>query len=447
MNLLTWLKDFFLKRLWQEPERGLGLRLLVSALRVLTLASRGLICNQSLVRASSLAYATILGLIPLMALLLALMQALGLPRLLATSFLEHLAPGSRDFALQILKYIQGLRVTSLGVFGAVVLLADLVIVMTNVERAFNATWQVTRGRPWRRKVSDYLSIFLLFPILMAVAFTVSTTFLDHPEIRHFLSLFMPAAFFSATRRLVSLGVLWLAFVFLYLVMPNARVHFSSALVGGVVGCLIWQVAQWIFIALQGAPTYYNAIYGALYNLLFLFLWIFYSWLILLFGTEVAFAYQNLERLTREFRAAPLAAEPVDEHLGLAALVAIAARFYHHLPPLSLPDLARLFDYPEGQAARVAGVLKDCGLVVQVAPEETDSVPRYLPGQPLDQLSVQEVLERLRQTRGAAVAGTLAGEPRLAALIRNLVEAPAQGPALNLQELVELAEDQAPAVPT
>ena len=202
--------------------------------------------NQSLVRSSALAYATILGFIPLFALLFAILQAIGVPRLLTTYLLENLAPGSRDFATQILQYIESTRVTSLGIFGVVVLLLDLVIVMTNVEKAFNKTWQVSRTRSWNRKVSDYLSIFLIFPILMAVALTFSTSFWAVRYVIDILSGIMPAIFFTATRWMVSLGLLWFAFIFIYLVMPNTQVKFGSAVLGGVVGGTVWQLAQWIF---------------------------------------------------------------------------------------------------------------------------------------------------------------------------------------------------------
>ena len=142
----------------------------MKCLRILLLAGRGLIRNQSLVRSSALAYATILGFIPLFALLFAILQAIGVPRLLATYVLEHLAPGSREFATQILQYIEATKVTSLGIFGVVVLLLDLVIVMTNVEKAFNKTWQVSRTRSWNRKVSDYLSIVMHLIIAFGLSF-------------------------------------------------------------------------------------------------------------------------------------------------------------------------------------------------------------------------------------------------------------------------------------
>jgi membrane protein len=437
-HLLTEFHDFFRRRLWQDEDRRGGNLFALKCLRVLVLAGRGLMRNQSLVRSSALAYATILGFIPLFALLFVISQAIGLPRLLATYLLEHLAPGSREFATQILQYIEATRVTSLGVFGVVVLLLDLVIVMTNVEKAFNKTWQVSRTRPWSRKVSDYLSIFLIFPILMAVALTFSTSFWGFRYVIEVLSGIMPAIFFTATRWLVSLGVLWFAFIFIYLVMPNTRVNLWSAVLGGVVGGTVWQLAQELFTAIQGASTYYNAIYGALYHLLFLFIWLFWCWLILLFGTEIAYAHQNLDFLTRQVRRPLAPPEPVDEYICLAALVSIGARFWRRQPPLSRDELSQILPRGNNLVDRVAQTLQDCNLVVEVVPARPGSSPQFLPKLPLDQVTVKEVLDSLRESRGASLDAALAGAPRLGALLKPLAEAPAPGgcDALTIQQLVE-----------
>jgi membrane protein len=442
-RLFSHLKIFFRERLWQDEGRGRLSLVGAQSLRILILAGRGLIRNQSLVRCSALAYATILGFIPLFALLFAILQAIGLPRLLATYFLENLAPGSKEFVTQILYYIEHTQVTSLGVFGVVVLLCDLVIIMTNVEKAFNKIWHVSRTRSWTRKVSDYLSIFLLFPILMAVAISVSTSFLGISELRHMLEAVMPETFFTATRWLVTLGVLWLAFIFIYLVMPNTKVRFSSAILGGVVGGSIWQGAQWIFISIQGASAYYNAIYGALYNLLFIFIWMFWCWLILLFGTEVAYAHQHLDRLCRRFRRPALSPEPVDEYLGLAALLSIAARFYRRQPPLSLEDLAEILPKGDNLPQRAIQMLQDCNLVVEVTPRKPAPSPQYLPNLPLNQVTAAEVLACLRRSREAALSQALDSEPQIAATITRLLENQftAEGTSLSLQAIVESWEPE------
>ncbi len=437
-HFITDQQDFFRRRLWQDKDCGPGKLFVLKCLRVLVLAARGLMRNQALVRSSSLAYATILGFIPLFALLFAILQAIGVPRLLATYTLENLAPGSRQFATQILQYIESTHVTSLGVFGVVALLLDLVIVMTNVEKAFNHTWQVSRTRSWNRKVSDYLTIFLIFPIIMAVALSFSTSFWGLKHVASLLSGIMPAIFFVATRWLVSLGLLWFAFIFIYLAMPNTRVNVWSAVLGGVVGGTVWQVAQGIFTAIQGGATYYNAIYGALYNLLFLFVWLFWCWLILLFGTEIAYAHQNLDWLTRQYRRPSPPLEPVDEYLCLAALVSIGARFWQRQPPMSRAELSRMLPQGNNLVHRVTQALQNCNLVVEIVPARASASRRFMPNLPLDQVTVKEVLDCLRESRGAALDSALAAEPRLLKLLKPLAEtpSPADWQSLTLQNLVE-----------
>jgi membrane protein len=436
-NITQLCKEFFSRRVWEDEGWSPYRLLAVKALRVLILAFLGLARNRSLVQASALAYSTILAMIPLLALLFAILKGLGIQRLLAVHLMEQLAPGSQEFASQIFQYIENTQVTSLGVFGVVVLLLALVVVMTNVERAFNETWKVSRTRPWRRKLSDYLSIFMIFPVLMAGALSFSTALLGHPEISRLLKGVMPATFYAATGSLVSLGVLWLAFTFIYVVMPNTHVRLRSALLGGIIGGSVWQSAHMIFAWFQGAATYYNAIYGALYHLLFLVIWMFWSWLIVLFGTEVAYAHQNLDRLTRIRGGEPEAAEPVDEYLGQAALAAIGARFYQQRTPLSLEELSGLFSSRDHLASRVVETLRDCGLVAQVAVADPGDSPRFLPGMPLDRITVQEVLDCLRQRRGEVLAGTLEEEPELAAGVKALVERAASPSfaSLRLQELI------------
>jgi membrane protein len=170
----------------------------------------------------------------------------------------------------------------------------------------------------------------------------------------------------------------------------------------------------------------------------LFIWLFWCWLILLFGTEIAFAHQNLDYLTRRFQSVAASSEPVDEYLCLAALVSIGARFFKQQPPLSRDELSRILSRGNNLVRRVTQALQDCNLVVQVAASRGASSPQFLPNLPLDRITVREVLDRLRQSRGAALDLALAGEPRLVALLKPLVEAPLPPgwEALSLQKLVE-----------
>ncbi|MDI6852263.1 MAG: YihY/virulence factor BrkB family protein [Deltaproteobacteria bacterium] len=438
MNLASQIQDYVNQRLVAEKATGLKRRWL-ELLQIILLACRGLAKNRSWLQAASLSYATILALIPLLALLFAILKGLGIQRVLASHLMDRLAPGAHDFAVQIINYIEGTKVTSLGIFGVIWLLAALVILMTTVEQAFNTAWQVAQTRPWRRKLSDYLSIFLLFPILMAVAISLSSGILSQPHLRRFLADFVPGLYF-ATTSLLSLGLLWVAFTFIYMVMPYTRVQLSSALLGGIIGGSLWQLAHLIFAMFQSAATYYNAIYGALYHLLFLVIWMFWSWLVVLFGTEVAHAHQNLEQLRLTYSRPGLDQEPVDEYLALAALVAICTRFAQRRPLMTPNELNHLFPQDNFLAARIINVLKECRLILEMAPVSDEEPSRFVPAMPLDQMNVNEVLTCLRAARREALAQAAGGKPEVGALLSQMAElgAPSPWDSMTLAELVELS---------
>lgn len=430
------IRHFFQHTLW-EPREGLQ-NWWFAGLQITVLAIQGLIRKKSLVRISALAYSTILALIPLLALLFAIFKGLGIQRLLAAHFLPRLAGGSQEMARQILNYIETTKATSLGIFGVVWLLVALVLVMTNVEQAFNDVWGVSQTRPWSRKLSDYLSIFLLFPILMAVAVSLTTTVQSNLQLHQFFRGFLPEVFYSAYTYLITFLIMWVAFVFIYLVMPNTRVNFLSALIGGVVGGTLWQIAQWLFLWFQSTATYYNAIYGALYQLLFLVIWVFWSWLVVLFGSEVAFAHQNLPRLIKACRRPQRPGQLVDEYLGLAMLVAIGARFYREEDPLTLSELEQLFSLEPETTRRLVSALQRSGLVVAAANRDNEKPSNYLPRRPLDRVLAIEVLDDLRQLRWAALSPNLPPEENPVGRLARLLEAGSRtrSATLSVKDLID-----------
>jgi membrane protein len=440
-NLISRLRVFFTEGLWQQETAGWR-GFLLNTLRVLILSLRGLVANRSLIRASALAYLTGLAFIPLLALLFAILKSLGIQRLLDPHLMGHLAPGSQDFAQQILSYIDATQVASLGVFGVVFLLGDLLVLMTNVERAFNDTWGVGRTRPWRRKLSDYLSIFLILPILMAVAVSVATSFLAHPEIWRLLSGVLPREVLAATSGLFSLGLFWVAFTFIYLVMPNTRVSFISAAIGGLAGTTLWQGAQILVTWLYSQASYYNAIYGVVYQLLFFTLWMYWSWLIVLYGMEVTYAHQNLASLCARCRRPAPPREPVDEYLALGALVAVSRRFLDREPPLTLEELSVIFGGDDLLALRVMETLKSCRLVLEIANSSRGRTLGYVPAVDLSGITVGEIVALLARDRGGLLAELAPGDPRLAALLQNLTARlnPTPWDRLTLKELAQKSEE-------
>lgn len=414
-------QQFWRHQLWQSPPESSWKTLGLHLLQILVLAWRDLFRRKGLLRASSLAYTAIMALIPLLALLFAIFKGLGLQRLLASHLLPQLTAGSQEFARLILDYIEGTKVASLGAFGVVWLLVALMILMSNAEEAFNNIWRLPRARAWWRKLTDYLSIFLLFPILMAVAVTMTSAFQRHPTIQGLIRDFLPPSFFTLYNLLFSFGMAWLGFTFIYLVMPYTRVRVASALLGGVVAGLLWQGAQWIFHLFQASAPYYNAIYGALYQLLFLVIWIFWSWLIVIYGAEVAYAHQNLERLRQE-QGAPALTLPVlgFEFLALGVLLHVWRHFEAGLGPSSLPELTARLQQQEALTQEICQALVANKLLIPVAGGNGVS---FLPSRPLSQVTVGEVLQQLQQYRWEQVAWFFPAGDQIAQTVAELAQAP------------------------
>jgi hypothetical protein len=129
---------------------------------------------------------------------------------------------------------------------------------------------------------------------------------------------------------------------------------------------------------------------------------------------------------------------VDDYLCLAALLGIGERFLKQQPPLSRDELGQMLPRGNNLVDRVTQTLQDCNLVVEVVPLQPGASPQFLPKLPLDQVTVREVLDNLREFRGATLDVALAGEPRLIMLLKPLMEAPAPvgWEKLTLQQLVQ-----------
>ncbi len=427
VNPFSVCRRFFKETVWQINPPGRLTPWCYKSLQILMLAWKDLFFKGGLLRTSALAYASVLAIIPMLALVFAIFKGFGLQRLLAAHLLPQLAGGSQDFARQIISYVEATNVASLGVFGLIWLLVALMILMTNIEQAFNHIWKISRARPWWRKLSDYLSIFLLFPILMAVAISLTTIFQSHPEIQKYTKYFLPEMFFSAYNFLISLGIIWFGFTFVYLVMPNTRIRLISALLGGLIGGTIWQVAQWLFQWFQSSAPYYNAIYGALYQILFLVIWMFWSWLIVLYGAEIAYTHQNLDIVRRQFVFNGNYDHWLDdEYLALMTLLSIGERFYAGGAPLSLKELAKIFNDQKDLAVISLEALQKCGLVTQVAANGVQNNPRFMPSRPLEQIRVKDALACLRHRRRLNFGRLLGGTNHFSNLVGQLVEHPASG---------------------
>jgi membrane protein len=347
--------------------------------------------DSSLLRASGLTYTTLLTLVPLLALMFALLKGLGVQKALEPFFLERLTGGSHPITERIMEYVSRIHVGSLGTLGITFLFLTMILVLTNIEMAFNQIWQVDRGRPWLRKCSDYLGLVVILPVAMFVSVSLMTFVKSHLVTQELLSIDLLGRIYVYLLKIAPFFVMWLAFSFIYLFMPNTRVNPISASAGGIIGGTLWQVCQWAYIHYQFGFRTYGAIYGALSQLPMLLIWIFVSWIILLLGAEIAFAHQNLARfrLRQRWRAQPTVNR---SYWGLQLLLLVCERFEAGKSPPTIMELAEELNVPEDETRALLEIMEKMG-ALKAGGENGYEV---LPAKDMKHLMVFDLVEGLEQ---------------------------------------------------
>jgi membrane protein len=394
--------------------------------------------DNSLLRASGLTYTTLLTLVPLLALMFALLKGLGVHRALEPFVLERLTGGSHAVTERIMEYASHIHVGSLGTLGITFLFVTMILVLTNVEMAFNQIWQVERGRPWLRKCSDYLGLLVILPVAMFVAVSLTTFVKSHAVTQELLTIDFFGRLYVYILKLAPFFVMWLAFSFIYLFMPHTRVNPISASAGGIIGGTLWQISQWAYIHYQFGFSTYGAIYGTLSQLPMLLIWIFLSWIILLLGAEIAFAHQNLPnyRLRQRLKAQP---SEHQSYWGLHLLLLVCERFEAGKPPQTVAALAESLDLPLAETKALTELLQSLG-ALRASGENGLEI---LPAKDMKHLLVFDLVEGLEKRASLATEVAGDGYGKIIVEVLNLVREEGRGgiSELSLADLLARAKEE------
>ncbi|WP_239027776.1 YhjD/YihY/BrkB family envelope integrity protein [Geomonas subterranea] len=370
--------------------------------------------NNSLLRATALSFTTLLSLVPLLALAFSVLKGLGAQNRLVPLILKQVTAGNEEVVNRVISYIGNTNMGSVGAIGLAALLFTAISMLGSIEEAFNVIWGVPETRTFYRKFSDYLSVLVSAPLLLLAATSITTTLSSKWLTGWIMEWTYLGDLFLFTLGLTPYLVVWIAIFLLYVFMPNTRVRFDSALIGAVLAGTLWQFAQWAYIHFQVGAGNYNAIYGTLAALPILMVWIYVSWIIVLFGMEVVAAHQNRGTFRRDIRGREISHE-LRELVALAALRHVAEAFYRGEPPWGEHHLAAKLGVPLRIVRSTLEHLRDQGFIV-MAGEGRGS---YYPARDLDQVSIADVLLSLRR-RGASAA--IAGEELAEGLLNESEEA-------------------------
>ncbi|MGW8370236.1 MAG: YihY/virulence factor BrkB family protein, partial [Gammaproteobacteria bacterium] len=282
------LLNFLRRKLWPPTEpKNPVLRWLLELGRYAFALGRDFITGELSLRAMSLVYTTMLAIVPALAFAFAIAKGLGMHNQFEPALEEVLAPlGSQaaEIAHNVTGFVDNVNGLVLGGLSIGVLLLTAMSMAQKVESSFNYVWRVDRPRTFGRRFSEYLSVMLMGPLVMAIAFGAITS-LSSATIVEWLREHSEtfALWIGYLGNLVPVIMIVAAFVFLYMFIPNARVKIVPALIGGTIGGVVWAASAFLFANFATGSSRFQAIYSSFATIFVLLFWIYISWLILLLG--------------------------------------------------------------------------------------------------------------------------------------------------------------------
>lgn len=377
------------------------------------LTVKSFIGNRGPVRAAALAYSSLLALVPMLALILTI--ALGFLRgndgakhieTFSKYIVEAVVPSAeatvesqKATVKKLTDFVSEQQTSAVSASAALMLVFIAIMMLARIEDTFNDIWGVSRGRSWFARITQYWAALTLGPVLLVLVIGLTSSS-ELKSVQEKL-LTMPLLIGAITDLLfqfLPFALLSLGFAVFYVLLPNTKVEWRAALAGGVVGGCLWQANNLLSVLYVSRVVSNNKVYGSLGMVPVIMVGLYFSWLILLFGAQVTYSFQNrrayfqekqvenLDQLSREF-------------IGLRLMVEIARRFKVGETPPTGTALSDALGVP----TRLVGKILSSLISGQLLAESGQGPGSYLPARPLEQITCHDVLLALRASRNGAVA--------------------------------------------
>ena len=373
---------------WPETTGNRAFHLLATPLRYAYALLRDLFGGDLGLRAMGLVYSSLFALVPVVAVSFSVLKAFGYHRELEPVLYEFLRPlGEKgtELSVTIMQFVENAQTTVLGTVGFVILLYTVIVMIQKIEGALNFTWHVERPRSLAKRVSEYMIIMLIGPVLMVAAMVLLTRIETSDMVARVSGLTgAPGPRGHYAPYLLIIALFW----FLYVYMPNTRVRWKSAFIGALFGGAAWVGIGAIFTRIVVYSTQSMAFYAGFAIVLLFLVWLHVSWLIMLLGGQLSFYVQHPEHLRTGHGEIPTTSV-LRERIALGAMYLLGERFVAGGPRWNVSDLADHMDVPASVLDGALSLLEDRGLVLTA---EDDTVA---PGRALENIRLAEVLDAIR----------------------------------------------------
>ena len=417
-TLLKWMKKitFFWDPVWlrdwahRHRDQGGWTGFAIRQIEVTVLTARSVYQENITLRAAALTYHTLLSIVPLLAVAFALFKAFGglrrLEKPMRDLIVQNLAVGREaEVGTWLDQFITNINAGAIAGVGVLILFYSAVGLLTNMERSFNRIWGAHRGRPFFVRFAIYWCLISLTPPLMGYSISLTARF-ESSEFMATVVAWLPFGLGKLLLSTTSVAAACVAFTLIYLIVPAAKVRPKPALLGGLVAGLLWSGSKYLFISLTAGSLKYSAVYGALGVLPLLMLWMYISWIIVLFGATYAFAIQTVATESLTLTNIPIN-QAFRERLTARLLVAVAEDFRQGRPPPNAEALADRLGTMTGVASQLMRVLREHDLVAETGPVED---PCFMPARDIKELTLEHIAEVLRDREGKRL--TLDEDPAL-----------------------------------
>ena len=322
------------------------------------------------VRAMSLAYTTLLSIVPLLVFSFSILKGLGARgdiKFILDHFFAPLGASSAQLTESVMEFVTNMRGDLLGSIGLAFLVYTVVTTIQKVETSFNYVWRVGRPRSLGRRFAEYMSVLILGPILLAVAIGLLGSAENSPFGQWLHAVAPFAAVMDVLGGIAPYIIVTAVFTFMYSFIPNTQVQFRAALIGGVTAGIMWALVGRGFTAVIVYSSHLVAVYTGFAIVLTTLIWVYLSWLILLIGAQLAFYVQFPQYLRHGHETIELT-DSDREQAGLSIMYLIGRDYEAGKSYWDAGRLAAELDVPSIALAPVLARLERAGLIVATEKE-------------------------------------------------------------------------------
>ena len=243
--------------------------------------SKQFIENETSLSASSLAYTTLLSLVPLMTVVVTIFAAFpqfgNVSEQIQDFIFSNFVPTSGEV---VQSYINGFvdKSRNLTLSMSLFVFVTSIMMMYTMEKALNRIWDSKPAGNIIKKIVMYWTVLTMGPLLVGGGLALTSylfSYAGFAGIKAYLLKFLPVL--AST----------FGFFLIYLIVPNRKVNWKSAIIGALVAAIMFEMAKRGFAWYVTTFPSYQRVYGALAAIPIFLFWVYLSWNIILLGGTIA----------------------------------------------------------------------------------------------------------------------------------------------------------------